>query len=212
MYSPIDGVVIGKSVEEGQTVASSFSTPSIVKIARDLTDMQCIAKVDEADIGEVREGQRVTFTVDAYPDDVFSGSVKQVRQNPVTTNNVVTYEVVISAPNADLKLKPGLTANITIYTLERSGVMSVPAAALRFTPEPSVFGNKYVIKDTTAEHKLWTLDNNVLTAHKVEIGVTDGTRTEVISGMKEGSTIIQSFEIGATTPPGKKDDKKSDKK
>ena len=211
VYSPIDGVVIGKSVEEGQTVASSFSTPSICRIAKDLTDMQCIAKVDEADIGEVREGQRVTFTVDAYPDDVFSGSVKQVRQNPVTTNNVVTYEVVISAPNADLKLKPGLTANITIYTLERSGVMSVPAAALRFTPEPTVFGNKYVIKDTTADHKLWTLDGNVLTAHKVEIGVSDGTRTEVISGMKEGSTIIQSFEIGAATQSDKKDGPKKDK-
>ena len=205
VYSPIDGVVIGKSVEEGQTVASSFSTPSICRIAKDLTDMQCIAKVDEADIGEVREGQRVTFTVDAYPNDVFSGSVKQVRQNPVTTNNVVTYEVVISAPNADLKLKPGLTANITIYTLERSGVMSVPAAALRFTPEPTVFGNKYDIKDTTAEHKLWTLDGNVLTAHKVEIGVSDGTRTEVTSGLKEGTTVIQSFEIGAATQPDKKD-------
>ena len=211
VYSPIDGVVISKSVEEGQTVASSFSTPSICRIAKDLTDMQCIAKVDEADIGEVREGQRVTFTVDAYPDDVFSGSVKQVRQNPVTTNNVVTYEVVISAPNADFKLKPGLTANITIYTMERSGVMSVPAAALRFTPEASVFGKKYVIKDTTAEHKLWTLDGNVLTAHKVEIGVTDGTRTEVIGGMKEGSTVIQSFEIGATTPTDKKDATKQDK-
>ena len=211
VYSPIDGVVIGKSVEEGQTVASSFSTPSICRIAKDLTDMQCIAKVDEADIGEVREGQRVTFTVDAYPDDVFSGSVKQVRQNPVTTNNVVTYEVVISAPNADLKLKPGLTANITIYTLERSGVMSVPAAALRFTPEPSVFGKKYVIKDTTAEHKLWTLDDNVLTAHTVEVGVTDGTRTEVISGMKEGSTVIQSFEIGAAAPTDKKDATKQNK-
>ncbi len=211
VYSPIDGVVISKSVEEGQTVASSFSTPSICRIAKDLTDMQCIAKVDEADIGEVREGQRVTFTVDAYPDDVFSGSVKQVRQNPVTTNNVVTYEVVISAPNADFKLKPGLTANITIYTMERSGVMSVPAAALRFTPEPSVFGKKYVIKDTTAEHKLWTLDGNVLTAHKVEIGVTDGTRTEVIGGMKEGSTVIQSFEIGAAAPADKKDVTKQDK-
>ena len=211
VYSPIDGVVISKSVEEGQTVASSFSTPSICRIAKDLTDMQCIAKVDEADIGEVREGQRVTFTVDAYPDDVFSGSVKQVRQNPVTTNNVVTYEVVISAPNADFKLKPGLTANITIYTMERSGVMSVPAAALRFTPEPSVFGKKYVIKDTTAEHKLWTLDGNVLTAHKVEIGVTDGTRTEVIGGMKEGSTVIQSFEIGAAAPADKKDATKQDK-
>ena len=212
VYSPIDGVVIGKSVEEGQTVASAFSTPSIVKIAKDLTDMQCIAKVDEADIGEVREGQRVTFTVDAYPDDVFSGTVKQVRQNPVITNNVVTYEVVISAPNADLKLKPGLTASITIYTLERSGVKSVPSATLRFTPEPSVFGNKYVIKDTTAEHKLWTLEGNVLTAHKVEIGVTDGIRTEIISGLEEGTTVIQSFEIGAATQPDKKDADKKDKK
>ena len=213
VYSPIDGVVISKSVEEGQTVASSFSTPSIVKIAKDLTDMQCIAKVDEADIGEVREGQRVTFTVDAYPDDVFSGSVKQVRQNPVTTNNVVTYEVVISAPNSDLKLKPGLTASITIFTLERSGVMSVPSAALRFTPEASVFGKKYVINDTTAEHKLWTLKDNVLTAHKVEIGVTDGMRTEIISGLEEGVTVVQSFEIGAATAPGQKGkDKKDEKK
>ena len=211
VYSPIDGVVISKSVEEGQTVASSFSTPSIVKIAKDLTDMQCIAKVDEADIGVVKEGQRVTFTVDAYPDDVFSGSVKQVRQNPVTTNNVVTYEVVVSAPNADLKLKPGLTANITIYTMERNGVMSVPSAALRFTPEASVFGKKYVIKDTTAEHKLWTLKDNVLTAHKVEIGVTDGLRTEIISGLEEGTTVIQSFEIGAATEPDKKDADKKDK-
>ncbi len=212
VYSPIDGVVISKSVEEGQTVASAFSTPSIVKIAKDLTDMQCIANVDEADIGEVREGQRVTFTVDAYPDDVFSGSVKQVRQNPVTTNNVVTYEVVISAPNADLKLKPGLTANITIYTMERNGVKSVPAAALRFTPEPSVFGNKYVIKDTTAEHKLWTLAGNVLTAHNVEIGATDGIRTEIISGLEEGTTVVQSFEIGAATEPDKKDADKKDQK
>lgn len=211
VYSPIDGVVISKSVEEGQTVASSFSTPSIVKIAKDLTDMQCIAKVDEADIGVVKEGQRVTFTVDAYPDDVFSGSVKQVRQNPVTTNNVVTYEVVVTAPNADLKLKPGLTANITIYTMERNGVMSVPSAALRFTPEASVFGKKYVIKDTTAEHKLWTLKDNVLTAHKVEIGATDGLRTEIISGLEEGTTVIQSFEIGAATEPDKKDADKKDK-
>jgi len=174
--------------------------------------MQCIAKVDEADIGEVREGQRVTFTVDAYPDDVFSGSVKQVRQNPITTNNVVTYEVVISAPNADLKLKPGLTADITIYTLERSGVMSVPAAALRFTPEPSLFGKKYVIKDTTAEHKLWTLEGNILTAHKVEIGVTDGNRTEILGGMKEGATIVQSFEIVDKLQPVKKDKEKKDEK
>lgn len=212
VYSPIDGVVISKSVEEGQTVASSFSTPSICRIAKDLTDMQCIAKVDEADIGEVREGQRVTFTVDAYPDDVFSGTVKQVRQNPITNNNVVTYEVVISAPNSDLKLKPGLTADITIYTMERSGVMSVPSAALRFTPEPSIFGKKYVIKDTTADHKLWTLDGNVLTAHKVEIGVSDGIRTQITSGMKEGSTVVKSFDIQDKMQPRKKDDAKPEEK
>ena len=212
VYSPIDGVVISKSVEEGQTVASSFSTPSICRIAKDLTDMQCIAKVDEADIGEVREGQRVTFTVDAYPDDVFSGTVKQVRQNPITNNNVVTYEVVISAPNSDLKLKPGLTADITIFTMERSGVMSVPSAALRFTPEPSIFGKKYVIKDTTADHKLWTLDGNVLTAHKVEIGVTDGIRTQITSGMNEGSTVVKSFEIQDKMQPRKKDEAKPEEK
>ena len=167
IYSPIDGIVISKSVEEGQTVAASFSTPTLFTIAKDLTDMQCIANVDEADIGGVKEGQRVTFTVDAYPDDVFSGTVKQVRQNATTTNNVVTYEVVISAPNSDLKLKPGLTANITIFTMERSGVVSVPSAALRFTPEPSIIGKKYVIKDVPGDKKLWTLEGNVFTAHKV---------------------------------------------
>ena len=212
VYSPIDGVVISKAVEEGQTVASGFSTPTIVKIAKDLTDMQCIAKVDEADIGGVKEGQRVTFTVDAFPDDVFSGTVKQVRQSGVTTNNVVTYEVVISAPNADLKLKPGLTANVTIYTLERSGVMSVPSAALRFTPEPSLMGKKYEIKDVEADKKLWTLDGNVLTAHKVEVGVSDGTRTEIISGLEEGTSVIQSFIVGKETPTGKDDKGKPDPK
>ena len=110
--SPIDGVVISKSVEEGQTVAASFSTPELFTIAKDLKDMRVVADVDEADIGEVKVGQRVTFTVDAYPDDTFQGYVTQVRQEATTTNNVVTYEVVISAPNNDLKLKPGLTANV----------------------------------------------------------------------------------------------------
>ena len=196
IYSPIDGIVISKSVEEGQTVAASFSTPTLFTIAKDLTDMQCIAKVDEADIGGVKEGQRVTFTVDAYPDDVFSGTVKQVRQNATTTNNVVTYEVVISAPNSDLKLKPGLTANITIYTMERSGVVSVPSAALRFTPEPSIIGKKYIIKDVTADKKLWTLEGNVFTAHKVETGITDGVHTEIKSGLEEGTVVVQDIIVG----------------
>lgn len=205
IYSPIDGIVISKSVEEGQTVAASFSTPTLFTIAKDLTDMQCIANVDEADIGGVQQGQRVTFTVDAYPDDVFSGTVKQVRQNATTTNNVVTYEVVITAPNADLKLKPGLTANVTIYTLERNGVVSVPSAALRFTPEPSIIGKKYVIKDVPGEKKLWTLEGNVFTAHKVETGITNGIHTEIKSGLEEGTTVVMDIIVGKqeeTTPSG----------
>ena len=196
IYSPIDGIVISKSVEEGQTVAASFSTPTLFTIAKDLTDMQCIANVDEADIGGVKEGQRVTFTVDAFPDDVFSGTVKQVRQNATTTNTVVTYEVVISAPNADLKLKPGLTANVTIFTMERSGVVSVPSAALRFTPEPSIIGKKYVINDVAAEKKLWTLEGNVFTAHKVETGITDGVHTEIKSGLEEGTSVVLDIVVG----------------
>jgi len=201
IYSPIDGIVISKDVEEGQTVASSFSTPTLFTIAKDLTDMQCIADVDEADIGGVKEGQRVTFTVDAYPDDVFSGTVKQVRQNATTTNNVVTYEVVITAPNADLKLKPGLTANVTIFTLERNGVVSVPSAALRFTPEPSIIGKQYTIKDCQGEHKLWTLEGNVFTAHKVEVGLSDGVHTEIKSGIDEGTVVVQDLVVGSQQQP-----------
>ena len=149
--SPIDGVVLSKSVEEGQTVAASFSTPELFTIAKDLTNMQVVANVDEADIGEVKTGERVSFTVDAYPDDTFTGTVKQVRQEATTTNNVVTYEVVISAPNADLKLKPGLTANVTIYTQERAGVMGVSTKALRFTPprpRPSASSIRYRMSPT----------------------------------------------------------------
>lgn len=196
IYSPIDGVVISKEVEEGQTVAASFSTPTMFTIAKDLTDMRVIANVDEADIGGVREGQRVAFTVDAYPDDTFNGSVTQVRQKATTTNNVVTYEVVISAPNGDLKLKPGLTASVTIYTLERNGVVSVPSKALRFTPEPQILGKKYTIKDTAGTPKLWTIQNNVLTAVTVQTGLTDGTHTEILSGVKEGDVIVTDIVVG----------------
>ena len=136
--SPIDGVVISRAVEEGQTVAAGFETPTLFTIANDLTDMQVIADVDEADIGYVQEGQRVDFTVDAYPDDVFSGTVKQVRLEATTESSVVTYEVVITACNPELKLKPGLTANVTIYTLERNDVCCIPSKALRFVPDPGM--------------------------------------------------------------------------
>ena len=130
IYAPIDGVVLSKSVEEGQTVASSFNTPTLFIIAEDLTRMRVIADVDEADIGGVAEGQRVTFTVDAFPGEMFDGEVVQVRQEATSTNNVVTYEVVINAPNEDLKLKPGLTASVTIYTQEVNDVLIVPGKAL----------------------------------------------------------------------------------
>ena len=188
--SPIDGTVISKSVEEGQTVAASFNTPELFTIAKDLTNMQVVANVDEADIGNVKEGDRVTFTVDAYPDDTFEGTVKQVRLEATTTNNVVTYEVVISAPNADLKLKPGLTANVTIYTQERSGVLAVANKALRFTPTKETVGKDMKIVDCEGKNKVWTLNGNTLTAHPVTIGQSDGINTEITKGLKQGDKIV----------------------
>lgn len=188
--SPIDGTVISKSVEEGQTVAASFNTPELFTIAKDLTNMQVVANVDEADIGNVKEGDRVTFTVDAYPDDTFEGTVKQVRLEATTTNNVVTYEVVISAPNADLKLKPGLTANVTIYTQERSGVLAVANKALRFTPTKETVGKDMKIVDCKGKNKVWTLNGNTLTAHPVTIGQSDGINTEITKGLKQGEKIV----------------------
>ncbi|WP_418788514.1 efflux RND transporter periplasmic adaptor subunit [Leyella stercorea] len=193
--SPIDGVVLSKSVEEGQTVAASFSTPELFTIAQDLTNMQVVADVDEADIGDVKEGERVTFTVDAYPDDTFEGEVKQVRQEATTTNNVVTYEVVISAPNADLKLKPGLTANVTIYTAERKGVLSVPSKALRFIPQKETVGKMKIVDVANAKNKVWTIDGNSIVAHKVNIGMTDGTNTQIVGGIAEGTKVITGLNV-----------------
>lgn len=193
--SPIDGVVLSKSVEEGQTVAASFSTPELFTIAQDLTNMQVVADVDEADIGDVKEGERVTFTVDAYPDDTFEGEVKQVRQEATTTNNVVTYEVVISAPNADLKLKPGLTANVTIYTAERKGVLSVPSKALRFIPQKETVGKMKIVDAANAKNKVWTIEGNSIVAHKVNIGMTDGTNTQIVGGIAEGTKVITGLNV-----------------
>lgn len=224
--SPIDGIVLSKDVEEGQTVASSFSTPTLFTIAQDLTDMRVIADIDEADIGNVKEGQNVTFTVDAFPNDVFHGNVTQVRQEATEENNVVTYEVVISAPNKDLKLKPGLTANVTVNTLERTGVLSVRSKALRFTPAQDILGKSYKIVDCNGKNKLWTLEGNTLKAHSVNTGATDGSRTEIISGLSKGTKVVLSMaELKEETEeapqeesnpfmphPGKKDDKKSGSK
>lgn len=188
--SPIDGVVLSKEVEEGQTVASSFNTPTLFNIAQDLTQMRVIAKVDEADIGEVREGQRVSFTVDAFPNLVFEGNVQQVRQEATTESNVVTYEVVISAPNDDLKLKPGLTANVTIFTMETKDVTAVPAKALRFTPRAVMLNDGETIEDCQSKNKVWTRQGNTYKAIPVEIGVTNGMLTEVKSGLKPGDMVV----------------------
>lgn len=196
--SPIDGVVLSKEVEEGQTVASSFSTPTLFKIARDLTDMRVIADVDEADIGDVKEGQRVTFTVDAFPDDTFEGQVTQVRQEATTESNVVTYEVVISAPNDDLKLKPGLTANVVIFTMEAKDVLAVPSKALRFTPREAMLNSDETITDTDAKEKVWVKEGSNLKAVAVETGMTNGTLTQITKGLKPGTHVLT--EVTAMQP------------
>lgn len=198
--SPIDGIILSKSVEEGQTVAASFNTPELFVIAQDLTDMRVIADIDEADIGGVKEGQRVSFTVDAFPEDTFEGTVTQVRQEATTESNVVTYEVVISAPNADLKLKPGLTANVTIFTMEKNDVLTVPAKALRFMPNEAFLKKGESIEDCEAPHKLWTKDGNVFKAHKVEIGTTNGVTTEILGGIEPGTEVLTDIEVSGGAP------------
>ena len=201
--SPIDGVVISRAVEEGQTVAAGFETPTLFTIAADLTQMQVVADVDEADIGGIIEGQRASFTVDAYPNDVFEGIVTQIRLGDASstsstnsTSTVVTYEVVISAPNPDLKLKPRLTANVTIYILDKKDVLSVPNKALRFTPEKPLIGNNDIVKDCEGEHKLWTREGTTFTAHPVEVGISNGISTEIISGIPEGTKVVTEATIG----------------
>ena len=200
--SPIDGVVLSKSVEEGQTVAASFNTPELFTIAKDLTDMRVIADIDEADIGGVKEGQRVSFTVDAFPDDKFEGEVTQVRQQATTESNVVTYEVVISAPNYDLKLKPGLTANVTIFTLEKNGVLAVPAKALRFMPNEALLQKDQKIENVEAPTKVWTLEGNTFKAHAVQTGTTNGMVTEIVSGISEGTEVLVDFTISGGEASG----------
>ena len=201
--SPIDGVVLSKSVEEGQTVAASFNTPELFTIAQDLTDMRVLADIDEADIGGVKDGQRVMFTVDAFPDDRFEGHVTQVRQQATTESNVVTYEVVISAPNNDLKLKPGLTANVTIFTLEKNDVLAVQNKALRFMPIDAILSEGQTIEDCESPQKVWTLEGTVFKAHPVQTGITNGMLTEILGGIEPGTEVLTGFTIiGGDEPQG----------
>lgn len=201
--SPIDGVVINRAVEEGQTVAAGFETPTLFTIAADLTKMQVVADVDEADIGNVFEGQRVSFTVDAYPNDVFAGKVQQIRlgdnsSSSATTSSsstVVTYEVVISADNPDLKLKPRLTANVTIYTLERENVLTIPTKALRFVADPmQLTPIGYTVKNSTEEapagkRLVWKRDGQTLAPVLITVGTASGSVTEIMEGLNEGDEI-----------------------
>lgn len=199
IYSPIDGVVLSRAVEEGQTVAASFSTPTLFTIANDLTKMRVIANVDEADIGSVKEGQHVTFTVDAYPNDVFEGEVTQVRLEATTTSNVVTYEVVVNAPNPELKLKPGLTANIIIFTMEKGDINILPNAALNFEPDTeAMIKNGFTVNKNAATDKqdnpkqkfIWIKKGKTVENKQIVIGETDGISTEIISGLTDKDEVI----------------------
>ncbi len=202
IYAPIDGVVLSRAIDEGQTVAASFSTPTLFTIAQDLKEMQVEADVDEADIGQVKEGQRVAFTVDAYIGETFEGVVTQVRLDPTVTSNVVTYTVVIKADNPDLKLKPGLTATISIYTLELKDVLTAEAKAINFKPETEVLAtynmdhnlpeNTYdTSKDETT---LWVLGNDrSITPKTVILGASDGVNVQIVSGVTEGEKLVYSL-------------------
>lgn len=197
--SPIDGVVLSRAVEEGQTVAASFNTPTLFTIANDLTKMRVIANVDEADIGQVKEGQHVSFSVDAYPNDLFQGEVTQVRLQATTTSNVVTYEVVVNAPNPSLKLKPGLTANITIFTMEKEGIETLPNKALNLKPDLALLEqNGYTVDDNESQLKpgenqkaVWVLQGNKITRKLATMGDTDGINTEIVSGLNANDSVVE---------------------
>lgn len=212
--SPIDGVVINRAVEEGQTVAAGFETPTLFTIAADLTKMQVIADVDEADIGNVEDGQRVSFTVDAYPNDVFEGTVKQIRlgdsssnsSSSTSTSTVVTYEVVITADNPDLKLKPRLTANVTIYTLERDNVLTVPTKSLRFVPEEELLMGTGLTAENSAQEApagkrlIWVKQGQQLLPRVITVGSTSGNMIEVTDGLTEGEEIAVDMASNGTAP------------
>ena len=202
IYSPIDGVVLSRDIDEGQTVAASYSTPTLFTIAQDLKEMQVEADVDEADIGQVKEGQRVEFTVDAYLGETFKGVVTQVRLDPTVTSNVVTYTVVIKAENEDLKLKPGLTATISIYTLELKDVLTAEAKAINFKPEAETLATynthhnltQNTSSQSTTETTLWVLGNDKsITPKTVTLGASDGVNVQLLSGVSEGEKLVYSL-------------------
>ena len=185
ILSPVDGIVVSRNVYVGQTVAASFQTPTLFNIAQDLTKMQIDTNVDEADIGRIKVGQDVEFTVDAYPDITFKGRVSQVRIAPITVQNVVTYDVVIRVDNPEFKLKPGMTANVSIIISGKKDVLKIPNAALRFRLSNTVKPSEY--KGTG----VWIIEKDKPKRIKVSTGISDGSYTELVSGeIKEGREVI----------------------
>lgn len=200
IYSPIDGIVISREVEVGQTVVSSMNVANLYTIA-DLDNMQVVGNVDEADIGQVKVGQHVTFSVDAYPDDLFEGSVTQVRLSPTTESNVVTYEVIVAASNPDHKLIPGLTANLTIYVMEEKEVMTLPSVAFNFQPRdyPEAknlpLAGEAIDKKTIGqdERTVWVVEGGKLVNKIVKVGATNGMKTQILGGLSEKAQVAAGY-------------------
>ena len=213
--SPIAGVVLSKGVNVGQTVAASFSTPTLFTIAQDLSKMQVEADVDEADVGNVQPGQRVAFTVDAFTDEVFNGIVTQLRLNPTVTSNVVTYTVVIKADNPDLKLLPGLTATVTIYTYENNDVLTLSARAINFEPDKELLKQYHAQflpstpdegrpnpmpvnnpqQEAGNEKTVWVKKGNQLVPITITVGQSDGIKVEVLSGLEAGDEVVANLKV-----------------
>ncbi len=216
IYSPIDGIILDRAVEEGQTVAASFNTPTLFTIANDLTQMEVEASVDEADIGQVKLGQRVEFTVDAYPDLKFSGTITEVRLQPVQTNNVITYTVIIQAPNPEKQLMPGMTASTTIIVKEKPGILVIPGKAVRFSPDQTMLANYMKSlpkpdfktpemqpmgtagdnsngKVSESNKTIWVKNGPMIFPRNVEVGENDGISYEIISGLNEGDEVVTSM-------------------
>lgn len=224
IHSPINGTVLSRNVSAGQTVAASFSTPTLFSIAKDLTKMQVQAAVDEADVGNVKAGQQVSFTVDAFPNKTFMGTVREVRLQPIITANVVTYSTIINAENNDLKLKPGMTANIIIYLQQDSSAELISAKALNFTPD-SLLTRQYQIVDTLSSHhenndsvmkksrtpfpakhsKVWILNGSQVVEKRINTGMNDNINVQVLSGLDKDDKVIEGIQIGAPAEVGASD-------
>ena len=207
IYAPMDGIVVSREVEVGQTVVSSMNVANLYVIA-DLDHMQVVGNVDEADIGQVKMGQHVTFTVDSYPEDTFNGTVTQVRISPTTTNNVVTYEVIVSTENPDHKLLPGMTANLSIYTVELDNVTAVPLKAMKFNPQlaPSEEDSKGLPQpvplNPSPKNSVWVLRDGKLVQTEVRTGMSNSIYQQITGGLKEGDKVaLQYNEVTAASRP-----------